>query len=62
MARNQEVVLESVDVPEVDAPESDLVAVRLRFGGAGVKRGDVLNVSPDEAARLSANGSAFPVD
>lgn len=61
MARDREVVPESVDAAEVDSSPSDLVAVRLRFGGGGLKRGDVLDVSPVEAARLAANGSAFPV-
>ncbi len=61
MAREKEVVPELVDAPTVDSPESDLVAVRLRFGGGGLKRGAVLDVSPAEAARLAANGSAFPV-
>lgn len=41
-----------------EAPK--MVRVRLRFGGGGLKRGDLLDVSPDEAARLAANGTAFP--
>jgi hypothetical protein len=41
---------------KVEAPE--LVRVRMRFGGAGLRRGSLIYVSPEEAARLQAAGSA----